>query len=58
MLIRCTESLHYLQQLRQVAQSGKPFPEKYLWERYGNKRGLAGPHRENIELAIKETKAG
>ncbi|MCB0580378.1 MAG: MBL fold metallo-hydrolase [Phaeodactylibacter sp.] len=58
MLNRCTESLHYLQQLRQVAQSGKPFPEKYLWERYGNKRGLAGPHRENIELAIKETKAG
>ena len=51
---RCTESLEYLHNLRQAARSGEPFPEEKLWKRYGNKRGLAGPHRGNLEFVRKE----
>ena len=54
MVKRYTESLEYIHNLRAALQSGAPFPEAQLWERYGNKRGLAGPHRENVEFVRKE----
>ena len=54
MVKRYTESLEYIHNLRAALQSGAPFPEAQLWERYGNKRGLAGPHRENVEFVSKE----
>lgn len=56
MLQRYNESLEYLYQLRLAVQSGEPFPEEELWKRYGNKRGLALPHRENMEFVRKELK--
>lgn len=54
MLQRYTESLEYLYRLRLSVQSGEPFPEEALWKRYGNERGLRGPHRENVEFVKRE----
>lgn len=51
---RHNESLEYIYNLRLSIQSGEPFPEEALWKRYGNERGLAGPHRENMDFERKE----
>lgn len=54
MLRRCQESLEYIDKLKTAMESGVPFPEAALWQRYPHRRGLEGPHRENVEFLRKE----
>ncbi|MCB0553983.1 MAG: MBL fold metallo-hydrolase [Phaeodactylibacter sp.] len=54
MLRRWQESLEYIDKLKTAVETGKPFPEDLLWQRYPHRRGLEGPHRENMEFLRKE----
>lgn len=54
MLHRIRESMDYLRELRRTVETGRPFPEAQLWQRYVHRRGLEGPHRENIAFMEKE----
>lgn len=53
---RIDESAWYLHHLRKAVEDGVAFPEGELWRRYAYRRGLEGPHRENMAFLAKEIK--